>query len=421
MSDNSQGKQSSQTEKNTPGQSKVKQTIAALRGLYDWLHNNDMKYKYMYKDADGNYKYTEKYNGNLDKADLNKLINGIVNAIKLSKETMNKNDMYGDGGSNISDEDEEKRIRAYLNKILTEYPYYSEQFNGIIDTFKIDSKKQNPYDFYSNRNKPNILTNIALYVKHPEMKPIVYQDDMLKGKSIENVLLKNKLNNAESNISEYMDNIMDLSGQLNDSFERIRELEKEGNDKTEELIKLENIRKSLMSQLSAAETEINNMRKFNKNIMPTINKFNQIKAGVEKLLGDSETQNAALGKLLERNRSRELDERANKFIGDKQPIKSRIDSIREQLAKERFDQNEINQIIAKALSKEEHYKRVVAANQDLFDRDMSPDTVQNENEQFQSKLRQQNLRYILPAFIERREKLVENTLNPNLLKGAFAI
>lgn len=420
MSDNSQGKQSSQTEKKTPGTSKVKPTIDALKDLYDWLYDDDMKYKYMYID-DGKLKYIEKYNGNLDKEDLNTLINGIVNAIKLSKETLDKNDMYGAGGSNISDEDEEKRIRAYLNTILTKHAYHSKKFNEIIDTFKIDTKKQNPYDFNSNKNKPNILTNIALYVTHPEMKPIVYQDDMLKGKSIENVLLENKLINAESDISEYVNNITNLSSQLNDSLEKISKLEKEGNNKTEELIKLEDIRKSLMSQLSAAESEINNMRKFNKNIMPTINKFNQIKAGVEKLLGDSDIQNAALGKLLDRNRSRELDERANKLIGDKQPIKSRIDSIREQLAKEGFDQTQINQIIAKALSKEEHYKRVVAANQDLFDRDMSPSTIQNENEQFQSKLRQQNLRYILPAFIERREKLVENTLNPNLLKGAFAI
>lgn len=419
MSDNSQGKQSSQTEKKTPGPSKVKPTIDALKDLYDWLYDNDMKYKYMYND-NGKYKYIEKYNGYLDEADRKKLIDGIVNAIKLSKETLDKDDMYGAGGSNISDEDEEKRIRAYLNTILTKNTYHSKKFNEIIDTFKIDVKKQNPYDFYGNRNKPNILTNIALYVKHPEMKPIVYQGDMLKGKSIENVILENKLNNAESNISKYLNNITNLSGQLNDSFERIRELEKEGDNKTEELINLENIRKSLNSQLSAAESEINNMRKFNKNIMPTINEFNQIKAGVEKLLGDSDIQNAALGKLLERNRSRELDERANKLIGGKS-IKNSIDSIREQLAAEKFNENEINQIIAKALSKEEHYKRVVAANQDLFDRDMSPSTIQNENEQFQSKLRQQNLRYILPAFIERREKLVENTLNPNLLKGAFAI
>ena len=40
---------------------------------------------------------------------------------------------------------------------------------------------------------------------------------------------------------------------------------------------------------------------------------------------------------------------------------------------------------------------------------------------FDEKLRNQNLRYILPAMVERREKVIAHRLNPELLKGAFAI
>lgn len=38
---------------------------------------------------------------------------------------------------------------------------------------------------------------------------------------------------------------------------------------------------------------------------------------------------------------------------------------------------------------------------------------------FEKKLQDQNLRYILPAQIEKRERLVQNHLNPELLKGGY--
>lgn len=38
---------------------------------------------------------------------------------------------------------------------------------------------------------------------------------------------------------------------------------------------------------------------------------------------------------------------------------------------------------------------------------------------FEKKLNDQNLRYILPAQIEKRERLVQNRLNPELLKGGY--
>lgn len=162
--------------------------------------------------------------------------------------------------------------------------------------------------------------------------------------------------------------------------------------------------------------------KLEKGIKISKNQIATVVDGVEDILKNTKVQNTALGELLKKNKSDILNDVALRLAGDPD-LKKNIRKIKGDLkaANPTYSDGDINYIISKALSENERYLKTVAANPDLFERDMSNDTIQKENEQFQSKLRQQNLRYILPKFIERREKLVENTLNPNLLKGAFAV
>lgn len=408
-----------------------------LSNLRKWLMSDKMKEKYLNIDDDGKLHF-KPGKPSLDNDDINTVVNYIKKALSESTGSLPRSSIV----FKFSDEEINKHIENYLKGLLSTMPYHDNDFLRFIkELTNIEQTKADPYSITdeNNKNNPNVITNIIYYAlnsKQPirlydklpttdELIGIVINDATQQAKAKANEayaqVIKEKqkqLKDLEGKLSEYENNVSNLNSQIEKLTYKLEKgkgdkqaIEKELEQKNAELEKtmkgLEITKKDYSYVLNGIEELLDDSGKQN--------------IALNELLGDSKVQNAALGKLLERNRSRELDERANKLIGDKQPIKSRIDSIREQLAAEKFNENEINQIIAKALSKEEHYKRVVAANQDLFDRDMSPSTIQNENEQFQSKLRQQNLRYILPAFIERREKLVENTLNPNLLKGAFAI
>ena len=179
-------------------------------------------------------------------------------------------------------------------------------------------------------------------------------------------------------------------------------------------------------QINTIVKEMDRLRsekdKLKEGIKISKNQIDTVVGGVEDILKNTKAQNTALGELLKKNKSDILNDVALRLAGDPD-LKKNIRKIKGDLkaANKDYSDGDINYIITKALSENERYLKTVAANPDLFERDMSNDTIQKENEQFQSKLRQQNLRYILPKFIERREKLVENTLNPNLLKGAFAI
>lgn len=401
-----------------PEPTPIEKTINALNNLRSEIYGNKMLNKYLvdqgddkklnerYLDANGHIaRRKEHADGYLTESDHNEIVNKIINAINLSK--------------SIKPE-EDKEIRIYLNSILNSNKYFSDGFDDFVDSLNISKLNGDPYTFSRNK-KPNILSNISLYLDNPNMTPKIYTADMIEGKSIERIVNDNIVDGKDEEIRARNEILEEKLNEINQINDRLQQAELDATTKDQLIKEKDKLINELTVITKQQQTEINILRKFNKDITPTVNEFNQIKVGVVKLLNDSKVQSSDLKELLERNQTKKLDDAATGIVGDRRPIKSRIDSIREQLAAKGFDQNEINQIIAKALSKEEHYKRVVAANQDLFDRDMSQDTIQNENEQFQSKLRQQNLRYILPAFVERRDKLVENTLNPNLLKGAFAI
>lgn len=353
------------------------------------------------------------------KENKNNIINNTLDVIKSVLESTKANNIVPISHYDINKQMEIARnfLRIIIDNLTSQtVAKFRDSYLLLLD--------ENPFDVGPNASyKKGILPKIANFILlnsiNDGIEPKIQETvgNMLEGKknTINNYIsLRNneKLKELEHQRAEEKKQIEEERAKLQNQIDELMESKDLTEKEKEEKINI------LNEQIKQKDAE---KKKLEKGIKISKNQIDTVVGGVEDILKNTKYQNAALGKLLDRNRSRELDERANKFIGDKQPIKSRIDSIREQLAKEGFDQKQINQIIAKALSKEEHYKRVVAANPDLFDRDMSPDTVQNENEQFQSKLRQQNLRYILPAFIERRDKLVENTLNPNLLKGAFAI
>lgn len=405
-----------------------------LSELKEWLMSDKMKEKYLSFEDDGKLHFKPE-KPSLDDNDINYVIDNIKKAISESLGSISNDH------KTVEALKSDKLIENYLRGLLSTMPYHDREFlrfaNKLIN---IKSTKPNPYSITDNENKnnPNIITNIVHYVLNPK-QPIRLYDKLPTIDELTGIIMDYSNQQAEAKANETYAQIInekqklltELKGKLSEYENKVTNIGGELEKLHSELEKGKGDKQALEKEIKQKNAEL---EKAVKGLEITKDQYMGVVNGIEqllddsgkqnialgKLLGDSKIQNAALGELLERNRSKELDERANKFIGG-ESIKNSIDSTREKLSNEGFNQNEINQIIAKALSKEEHYKRVVAANPDLFDRDMSPSTVQNENEQFQSKLRQQNLRYILPKFIERREKLVENTLNPELLKGAFAI
>lgn len=262
-------------------------------------------------------------------------------------------------------------------------------------------------------NKLGILPKIANFILlrsiddgiEPKIQDSV--GNMLDGK-------KNAINYYISQRNKEIAN--ELEQQITNLQNQIEELETRKNITEKQKQKQFDI---LNEQINQKEAE---KKKLEKGIKISKNQIDTVVGGIKDIKDNSKIQNAALGKLLEKNKSDILNDVALRLAGNPD-LKKNIRKIKGDLkaANPDYSDGDINYIISKALSENERYLKTVAANPDLFDRDMSQDTIQKENEQFQSKLRQQNLRYILPKFIERREKLVENTLNPELLKGAFAI
>lgn len=379
----------------SPEPKPIEKTINMIKKLKKWIYDEVMKNKYLVNQGKkGDEKYLDdkrvpvwrkEFNGRLTQDDHDKLVNGIINAIKLSKEIT---------------KEEEERIKHYIDSILNKYKYFTDGFDEFVGSLDIKPSNTNPYIF-STAKSPNILSNISLYLDNPGMDPKIYTYNMVKGKNIENIVLENIKDLKERDLDNANDSINAL-------IEKLRQLEANEELSDKEIKEKDKLIKELVQKIQIQQDRYDNLKEFNKNIMPTVNDFNQIKATASELLKRSDTNY--------------LDQLASKYAADVS-FRKRIPSIRTEIAKNNkdFSDAQINEVIARALEKNDKYLKTVAANPDLFDRDMSNDTIQKENEQFQSKLRQQNLRYILPKFIERREKLVENTLNPELLKGAFAI
>lgn len=387
-----------------PEPTPIEKTIAMLKKLKKWIYLDAMKDKYLInqgkKGKKGDEKYLndsgvpvwrKEYNGQLEKEDREYLVNGIIDAIKVSKEIT---------------KEEEERIKNYINSILNKNKYFSDGFGDLVKLLDIKSPNTNPYIFSA--KSPNILSNIFLYLNNPGMEPKLYTYNMTKGQTIDFLVSENKRNLSESELNEANDSIKNLVSEIKEKNDKIKDLESNGESASKEIKEKDILIEKLVKEIQIQQDRYDNLKEFNKSIMPTVNDFNQLKATASELLKRSDTNY--------------LDQLASKYAADVS-FRKKIPSIKTEIANNNkdFSDAQINEVIARALEKNNKYLKTVAANPDLFDRDMSNDTIQKENEQFQSKLRQQNLRYILPKFIERREKLVENTLNPNLLKGAFAI
>lgn len=83
------------------------------------------------------------------------------------------------------------------------------------------------------------------------------------------------------------------------------------------------------------------------------------------------------------------------------------------------DENALNNMFNAVVAK----RAELLANKQLKQEELTEIDISKLQEQsqrdFEKKLQDQNLRYILPAQIEKRERLVQNRLNPELLKGGY--
>lgn len=83
------------------------------------------------------------------------------------------------------------------------------------------------------------------------------------------------------------------------------------------------------------------------------------------------------------------------------------------------DENALNNMMNAVVAK----RAELLANKQLKQEELTEIDIGKLQEQsqrdFEKKLQDQNLRYILPAQIEKRERLVQNRLNPELLKGGY--
>ena len=88
-------------------------------------------------------------------------------------------------------------------------------------------------------------------------------------------------------------------------------------------------------------------------------------------------------------------------------------------AYEIYDENALNNMMNAVVAK----RAELLANKQLKQEELTEIDISKLQEQsqrdFEKKLQDQNLRYILPAQIEKRERLVQNRLNPELLKGGY--
>lgn len=334
--------------------------------------------------------YAKKYKkgDTLDNADIEDIAKSILKVFEDAY-PQRKAPILGNGYNKLTKDKQEDLVLEYIRKVLDGVTFGDETYNKFVSLLTLNTGKGVPYSFEKGVyfSKPSILDNAMFYMTHQDM-PIQLETTIKTDNQIYNEMTE------------------ELKEQVEAKKKLIEELEQNANltkqQKEKEIEKLN-------EEIAQYEEKIANERK----------NFKIAKDNVEsaaKKIDDIHT-------LLTGDERKILDDIARHYGYDRS-FKQHIGDVRKALkanTKLNLDDNQINYIITKASEDYNHMRKMMESNQDLFDRDMSQDTIQKENEQFQSKLRQQNLRYILPKFIERREKLVENTLNPNLLKGAFAV
>lgn len=348
-----------------------------------------------------------------------KEINKVVDTtFDMLKELANMHDKSGKIRTNTKFTKEEqleiaenflKSVKESLKGINNNYGIIQNAYDYVL--------KENPFNIHTDDNRGDIFAQISNQI----LLASIFDNKNLKPSLSSSIGKRNARPIEKAAINKYYQSLEKEENKKN----------KEENKRLEQLVAKYQLEISKIKENTALtdkqkEEEIKKIEEERdialKGVKITKDKIDTVVGGVEDILKNTKVQNAALGELLKKNKSDILNDVALTLAGNPD-LKKNIRKIKGDLKASNpdYSDGDINYIISKALSENERYLKTVAANPDLFERDMSNDTIQKENEQFQSKLRQQNLRYILPKFIERREKLVENTLNPNLLKGAFAI
>ena len=327
-------------------------------------------------------------------------------------------------GVNLTELDKDaqlKLIDSYLDSILKDIKYKSDNWNKLRNTIVVtchdvnDSERSNPataLNFEENQWY-NILRNVSNYILnyHNNKNPVLL--DKSPKKQVPNTFVARvrqiRTEQEKEELNKLRKEKEQDQAQQQENEQKMKELKTTANEQGEKISTGQQVLNQYIS-------ENKKLREDNKKQEELIEKLKIPRRELNEVKDD-------IHKLSKKNQIDILNGVALTYATDPK-LKQHIGDVRKALKADpeiKYDDNQINYIITKALSENDRYLKTVAANPDLFDRDMSQDTIQKENEQFQSKLRQQNLRYILPKFIERREKLVENTLNPELLKGAFAI
>lgn len=342
--------------------------------------------------------------GTLNDNGIKYITNYLNDILKQGIIINNNNPIVNENSYGITKKQQLEKANEYFRSILSKINVNDDIWGEFLSNItRLTDIKNSPFSLQidSNITNPNILSNVAWYITNniqPKDAKIYSMDDG------HNIPLGSK-----RNISDVKNEYTKLFKQQEDKQqEEVSNMKTTIGDQSEMIAKGQKLVNKLMDENSKLREENEEQEELIEKLKIPRSELDSVKSDIHKLST--------------KNQLDILNGVALTYAADPS-LKRHIGDMRKALKadKANYDDNQINYIISKALSENDRYLKTVAANQDLFDRDMSPDTVQKENEQFQSKLRQQNLRYILPKFIERREKLVENTLNPELLKGAFAI
>ena len=378
-----------------PKQTKKESRFSVLNRISNELSDNLLKDEFIEKFTDDNGYLNENGKKYLMEQLMTILSQGIV--VNNGFPIINENS-YG-----INKKQQTEKAIEYFDSILSKLNINNQNswYGFVSSIYNLGSIKHSPFSLKlkDNIDNPNILSNVTWYISNniPSKDAEIYD--------LDNTIPYNSKRNKQDVKAEYESIFKSIENEQQEKQkrdgQRIGELEIKVNEQGEIIKNGRNILDDLQEENTALKGKLTDAQILR-------NEVDEVKADIKQLL--------------KKNKSDILNDVALRLAGDPD-LKKNIRKIKGDLKASNlsYSDGDINYIITKALSENDKYLKTVAANPDLFERDMSKDTIQKENEQFQSKLRQQNLRYILPKFIERREKLVENTLNPNLLKGAFAI
>ena len=370
------------------------------------FNSDDFKKNYVNEDNT----FTDEFKNYVKKA--------VKESFKHIGNERNNKKRYGNGpvSSSLTEIKQEQQIELidnYLNTMLDTIkfgtPDYIKLANSIIYAYNevANDKTKDPSSVFSVDvgDNFNILRNISYYILN-------YY------KNKEQVLYSNTPEKISPNV--YTTRVKQIIAQRNaEEMEKLKKEREEARQRqqnsNQKIVHLETVISDQGEKIKKGIKIVDDLQDENTNLKGKLNDAQILRNEVNEVKAD-------IKQLLKKNKSDILNDVALTLAGNPD-LKKNIRKIKGDLkaSNPSYSDGDINYIITKALSENERYLKTVAANPDLFERDMSNDTIQKENEKFQSKLRQQNLRYILPKFIERRDKLVENTLNPNLLKGAFAV